>query len=294
MGAVTSKKTKYTFSGHESFACRQLWLKKGYDFVVGDNSFTSDDAVVTLGVGKNMVPSIRYWLKAFNLIDLKDILTPLAQGVFANDGWDPFLEDDASLWLLHYHLVTHNFASTYNIIFNAFRKEKIEFNKSIYTQYIQRRSEIEPALNISNNTIADDFSAFIKMYIGTDSANRDIEDSYSGLLTDLNLVNSFSKEKSDFYFIENTERDSLPDLIFLYAILANPGYGNSISMISLEQDENSPGNVFALSRAGIMNKITSLVSKYKFISFNDHAGIKELQFKTKPDPISILEEYYGA
>ncbi len=25
---------KYSFSGHESFACKSLWLKKGYDFVV--------------------------------------------------------------------------------------------------------------------------------------------------------------------------------------------------------------------------------------------------------------------
>lgn len=28
--------TNFTFSGHESFPCRSLWLKKGYDFVVQD------------------------------------------------------------------------------------------------------------------------------------------------------------------------------------------------------------------------------------------------------------------
>ena len=26
----------YSFSGHESFACKSLWLKKGYDSVVHD------------------------------------------------------------------------------------------------------------------------------------------------------------------------------------------------------------------------------------------------------------------
>ena len=25
---------KYTFSGHESFPCKALWLKKGYDFII--------------------------------------------------------------------------------------------------------------------------------------------------------------------------------------------------------------------------------------------------------------------
>ena len=57
----------YKFSGHESFPCKSLWLKKGYDFVVGGNDFNSPDAVITLGVGKNMVASIRFWLRAFGV-----------------------------------------------------------------------------------------------------------------------------------------------------------------------------------------------------------------------------------
>ena len=36
----------YRFSGHESFPCKSLWLKKGYDFVVGGNDFNSPDAIV--------------------------------------------------------------------------------------------------------------------------------------------------------------------------------------------------------------------------------------------------------
>lgn len=67
--------TKYTFSGHDSFQCRQLWLKKGYDYVQEGKNFNDEDAVVQLGVGKNMVSSIRFWLKAFNIIDNKDIPT---------------------------------------------------------------------------------------------------------------------------------------------------------------------------------------------------------------------------
>ena len=51
-----------SFSGHESFALRYLWLKKGYD-ALADNPefFQRDDAMVILGVGKNMVRSIRHW-----------------------------------------------------------------------------------------------------------------------------------------------------------------------------------------------------------------------------------------
>ena len=49
---------KYTFSGHESFPCKTLWLKKGYDFVKKDLDFNAPEAVINLGVGKNMTASI--------------------------------------------------------------------------------------------------------------------------------------------------------------------------------------------------------------------------------------------
>ncbi|MBS3993799.1 MAG: DUF4007 family protein [Bacteroidetes bacterium] len=69
--------TKNTFSGHDSFQCRQLWLKKGYDYIQEGKNFNDEDAVVQLGVGKNMVSSIRFWLKVFNVIDNKDIPTEI-------------------------------------------------------------------------------------------------------------------------------------------------------------------------------------------------------------------------
>lgn len=46
---------KFSFSGHDTFHCRQLWLKKGYDYVKGGKNFNDEDAVVHLGVGKNIL-----------------------------------------------------------------------------------------------------------------------------------------------------------------------------------------------------------------------------------------------
>jgi len=63
--------SKLRFSGHESFICKQFWLKKGYDFLNQNFSFNDDSAVVKLGVGKNMVASIRYWMKTFELTEIK-------------------------------------------------------------------------------------------------------------------------------------------------------------------------------------------------------------------------------
>jgi hypothetical protein len=284
---------KYTFSGHDSFQCRQLWLKKGYDYVQEGKNFNDEDAVVQLGVGKNMVSSIRFWLKAFNNIDNKDIPTEIGKILFDNkNGYDPFLEDEARLWLLHYQLVKNGFASIYSIIFNEFRKEKLFFNKETFVNYVKRICESNPDLNFNENTISKDFIVFANLY-KSDPESKDVEDSFSGILSEIELLKTTGKGKSDQFFIENSERDNLPEAIVLYSILDNQNYGNSISLNSLEFDLNSPGSIFALNRSGLMNKISDIVNDFKDITFTDQAGIKELQFKKKVDAYTILDKYYG-
>lgn len=285
--------SKYIFSGHDSFQCRQLWLKKGFDFVQEKQSFNNEDAVVRLGVGKNMVSAIRYWLRAFNIVDGKDKPTEFGMKLFDNEcGYDPFLEDDASLWLLHYQLVKSGLASSYSIIFNEFRKEKLLFNKETFVNYLKRRRESEHSLSFNEKTVADDFIVFVKMYQGNEII-KDIDDSFSGILSEIELLKTIGKGKEEQYQIENTERDKLPEAVLLYSILDNLNYGNSISLNSLEFEINGPGSIFALNRSGLIKKISELVSENKNITFTDHAGIKELQFKKKPNAYSILDTYYG-
>ena len=288
-----TEKTKYTFSGHDSFQCRQLWLKKGYDYVQEGKNFNDEDAVVQLGVGKNMVSSIRFWLKAFNVIDNKDIPTEFGKRLFDDEnGYDPFLEDEASLWLLHYQLVKNSYATTYNIIFNEFRKEKLFFNKETFVNYLKRIGESNPDFNFNENTVAKDFIVFANLY-KNDTDSKDVEDSFSGILSEIELLKTTGKGKDEQFYIENTERDNLPESVVLYAILDNLNYGNSISLNSLEFDINSPGSIFALNRSGLMNKISEITSEFKDITFTDQAGIKELQFKNKPNANTILDKYYG-
>ncbi len=284
---------KFTFSGHDSFQCRQLWLKKGYDYVQEGRNFNDEDAVVQLGVGKNMVSSIRFWLKAFNIIDNKDIPTEFGIRLFDNEtGYDPFLENEASLWLLHYHLVKNGVASIYDIIFNEFRKEKLFFNKETFNNYIKRIGENNPDLSFNENTVSKDFIVFTNLY-KSDNDCKDVEDSFSGILSEIELLKTSGKGKDEQFYIENSERDNLSEAVVLYTILDNQNYGNSISLNSLEFDINSPGSIFALNRTGLLNKISDIVSNFNNITFTDQAGVKELQFKNKLDAFTILDKYYG-
>ena len=71
-----------------------------------------------------MVSSISYWLKSYGLIDQSSNQpTELANKVFdESNGYDPYIENLATVWLLHYSLVKTNKASVYNLFFNEFRK----------------------------------------------------------------------------------------------------------------------------------------------------------------------------
>jgi hypothetical protein len=68
------------------------WLKKGFDQATQDPAiFLQDDATVRLGVGKNMVRSIRYWCSAFKLLE-EDCPTEFGQQLLGLTGWDPYLK----------------------------------------------------------------------------------------------------------------------------------------------------------------------------------------------------------
>lgn len=293
MKTESNPQIKYTFSGHESFQCRQLWLKKGYDYINKNKTFTDEDAVVELGVGKNMVSSIRFWMKAFNLLSAEDKLTDFAHKLLADDGYDPYMEDEGTLWLLHYQLVKKGFASTYSIVFNELRREKIEFSKDNFISFIKRKSETEKSFQFNPKTLQEDFSVLSKMYLRSETQSKDKEDSFSGLLTELDLVKCYNKGKDEFFIIENSERTEIPDEIILYAILDNENFDLSLSLNTIEQNNNSVGAVFAINKPGLQAKIENLASKFKNIVFNDQAGVKEIQFKKKLKAISILDKYYA-
>jgi hypothetical protein len=147
-------------------------------------------------------------------------------------------------------------------------------------------------LNFNEITVSKDFIVFANLY-KSDPESKDVEDSFSGILSEIELLKTTGKGKEEQFYIENSERDNIPEAIVLYAILDNPNYGKSISLNSLEFDNNSPGSIFDLNRTGLMNKISDMVDGFKDITFTDQAGIKELQFKNKADAYSILDTYYG-
>jgi len=85
--------------------------------MIDGGNFNASDAVIALGVGKNMVSSIRYWLKVFGISN-QDKPSRIADYLFdESEGVDKYIESLGTLWLLHYLLVSLKEATLYNITF---------------------------------------------------------------------------------------------------------------------------------------------------------------------------------
>ena len=279
---------KYVFSGHESFPCRMLWPIKGYDYIVKDNNFNDPNSVVELGVGKNMVASIRYWLKALGMTE-QDKPTTLANYLFGKEhGKDRYIESLGTLWLLHLLLVITQEATLYNILFLRYQKERKQFDKEQIQNYVKRlMTEDDKQKQFNANTVGKDFNVLIQNY--TQPSNPKSYEDYSSLLIDLNLIRH---DKSDKVFTFNIEgKRSVPLEIFFYAILMMKGEDRTVAYDTLQ----NVGLVFCMTDIEVIDMMKRIDCEYpEYVQYSDNSGIRQLLFKEgkKLDPIDLLNRYY--
>lgn len=274
---------KMTFSGHESFQCKSLWLKKGYDYLVNEKSFNSEDAVVALGVGKNMVASIRFWLKAFGITAESDKTTEFGNFLFQENGADPFIEDISTLWLLHYQLVKSGHATLYNLLFSEFHKTRNEFTKAQLLSYIKRHFSEQKGFVFNENTVSKDIDTFLKNYV-IPQTQTNYED-FSTLLLPLNLIRRI--DKTTFAF-NDTSRAPLPPLVFLYAL---KDFANGDCVLGFDAILDLC-RIFCLNTSDLYEIFEKLNQWNSAISFDNAAGEQLFTMNDGMDKMQILNHLY--
>lgn len=153
------------FGAHQSFYLKDQWLYKGiywthkHPKILLENS----NAMHTLGVGKNMVEAIKFWLKASKLITDEITgfkLTQTAQTILKKD---PYFELDGTLHLIHYFLTTNKEdATTWFWFFNYFLA--MEFDKESLISSLSAYIKINTTKIIQDKTLEKDLSCLLKMY----------------------------------------------------------------------------------------------------------------------------------
>lgn len=285
---------KYTFSGHESFPCKTLWLKKGYDFVNAEKDFNAPEAVVDLGVGKNMVAAVRYWHKAFGLN--KDAETGwIADYIFdKNTGKDPYMEDLGTLWLLHFLLVYSGEASLYKLFFIDFQKERRLFDREQVVSFVKRKMIEAGKDNLFNeNTVKKDVGVLLLNYCLP--RNPQSNEDFSTLLMDLDLLRQTDKtespeDKRNRYFFNIEGKRQVTPAIFLFTLL----------LLKEENDNSIPydtlhelGLIFCMTDLEVIDMLKYLSEEYsESLTYSDVAGIRQLQFTQQIDAEQVLDNYY--
>lgn len=279
--------SRYSFSGHESFHCKSLWLKKGYDYLLAGNHFTDIDSVAKLGVGKNMVASIRFWLRAFGLSQ-SDELTDIAEFLFDTEhGRDPYAEDLNTLWVLHFLLVVTGIASIYNLTFVEYQREKKEFSKDELRNFIKRKCSVPEQRNVYNeNTVKKDIGVLLKNYV-TPKDLKNIED-FSALLIGLGLI---VNKDSDVYSYRVTEPEDIAPDVVLFALLTLSGGDKTLSFDILQK----LSLVFCLPIVSLIEIIRKIEKLYPgMVVFSDNSGIKNVQFIGELNRFDVLDNYYDS
>lgn len=273
------------FSGHDTFHCKEQWLLKGIQFIDNqliDSPFKSLEAINELGVGKNMVRSIHYWLKAFALINEDDTCTFYANYLFRNyQGGDPYLENPSTLFILQYLLNSKEYASIYTLVFRDFFRNKAnhEFTELQVTTYIKRvLSELE-IKKFNENTIRSDFKVFVRTYVAPKKNLKTIEDDFSAPLLDLKLISDTGR-KNDLgqpvYRINKTVRPELSEYAFAFCVL---DFFDKEVAIDFTDITNNIGSFLCLSNEGIEEVLGRLCESDKRFVFKSDGGVKQLQLK---------------
>lgn len=293
---------KYVFSGHETFPFRYTWLPKGARHLLDESElFTREEAMVTLGVGKNMVRSIRHWCTAAGVIERVDRkgrgkVTDLGLSLFGDDGWDPFLEDPGTLWLLHWRLVSRpSPASTWHLAFTRWNVDRFGRDELVdwLLGFAQRVSGARP----TPASLRRDVDVFIRTYVPAQAKReRPLEDTFDCPLVELGLL---QETERGVYRFARGPKPTLPDGMFVCALidywLLRAPNEQTLSFETILHGPGSPGGAFKLSENALAERLDRL-PEWTGLTFDDTAGMRNV-FRTEVDdfePLAALSHYYGS
>ena len=287
---------KPSFGRHETFALRYAWLTKGFQAFAKDKDiFSSDEATIELGVGKNMVNAIKYWLRAASLLeDLTDGLcaTAIGEAIFSEQGYDPYLEDEATIWLIHWLLAT-NFesATAWYWFFNCFHKA--EFTSEEAANALADFVKNNVSGKHSERTVKQELPMILRMY---SPAKAQIEDSLDAPLTSLKLITAV--DGSHVYQSFSGQQANLPVEIIGYATneVFNQRRTNVLPISELMYGQKygvALGSVFRLTESALLAKLEQLVARYPNVfHINETAGIHQFSRLTDSQSLDFLGHYY--
>jgi len=308
-GLIYAEEFRPQFSGHETFPLRYGWLKKVFDAIeaTADEAnnkavFLSEQAIARFGVGKNMVSSMRYWaLAARMLVDESKgnfrgpfRSTAIAQQMLAENGWDPFLEEPASLWWLHWQFAS-NPAPTTTIYYVFNHCQLATFYREQLLSEIERYCVTKGLTKeVARFTLKRDVDCFLRTYAARPGESH--EDTLESLMCELGLVQPIGRR--DGFVVARGRKPTLPTAVFRYALVdfaQRRGGSRVLSVDTLMHEPGSPGRVFVLDEDAILEHLAAITADSDgTIRWSETAGLRQVSFHGDPKDLSLVNILGGA
>lgn len=296
-----------TFAKHETFHIREGWLFKGMSAVAEAshadppyNPFLADDAPEQLGMGRNMVRALRYWMQATGLAaeqyEGRSVprLTEFGELVWQHDS---YLESEGTLWLIHYYLsANREEATSWFWFFNHFAP--VSFSDRQAAEALQNWViTVEPDRRVAQSSLKKDVACLLRTYL-PDGRAHNPENLLESPLAQLGVLAQFGEGAQKRVHWQKADANRLHPLILLYVLVDRQQQQRpSLTEVRLSQVLQEPmnvGRVFNLSTAVLTDLIAALNKTYPDLAvrFVRTAGLDQL---TLPQATcrEILTRYYA-
>lgn len=283
-----NKNIKYKLKGHETFSIREGWLSKGIKAVAENPKvFTEMYGADALGVGSNMAKAIRYWLKACGLT----IETP-GKGVSLSEfgkavlQYDPYFEENFTLWCIHINLVRNRENATCWYLF--FKNNNLEeFTREEFENFMQEQfTKYAGTKEYSVRSLRDDCNVLLQMYSKEKVTENDPEDKKICPLSKLGVLrksgNSYKRTMPDY--------SSISSDVLLYLL---QGYSKetAISMEYLYSGELGVQSVLGIGGSMYQEYLEELAGE-GYIDINRTAGLDMIYKLNQLSEKDIVLKFY--
>jgi len=285
------------FRAHDTFFIRKGWLYKGMKNVVADSSVfmgVNGNPMDILGIGANMVKSLRYWLQAVGLTiepttgKRTQSLTPFGETVHK---FDKYMEEMGTLWLLHYKLASNlEEATAWHYFFNEFRLS--EFTRDDFVTQLNNYIRMNDN-DVSERSLDDDYNCIVNTYVPRVKSNPEKIQPESNIdcpLGELGLIDIVNK-KNRIYKKCVPKKDTLHPLIMLAVILDNACGETEIKISTIQSDKCNAGKIFNLDIISLVNML-SKIEHMGYIKVVRTAGLDVVRIIKKMDFLECVKEYY--
>lgn len=288
-GALLKANARHAFARHETFHLRFGWLRKAFtEADLNKCVFSSPEATVRLGVGKNMVSAIRYWAQAYKILEQQEnperprlpniVPSDFGRALLADDGWDPWLEDPASLWLLHWKLLSPpSLAPVWWTAFHLFAPQQFEEHQ--LTNHVVELAASTGWPAVMESSIKKDVDCMLRTFAFRRYGRQTMDDLLDCPTRQLGLLAPAAGDSKSWRFVTGPKA-TLSSLMVAFACLdylAQKAAGDrTISIARLTGDPGSPGRAFKLTETNVYDALVEAAAGLVGIKVVEPAGLRQL------------------